>query len=60
MATNDFDFKTNQGHFRGCGTRALVALAIVHAPRALAYVSSALVGVRYVIPWVQEIVRAHF
>ncbi len=30
----DFDFKTKLGHYRGKGTRGLVALAIVHLPRA--------------------------
>ena len=30
----DFDFKIGRGHYRGRGWRALVALTIVHLPRA--------------------------
>ena len=30
----DFDFKIGQGHYRGRGSRGLIALATVHLPRA--------------------------
>ena len=31
----DFDFKVGRGHYRGRGSRGLIALAIVQLPRAL-------------------------
>jgi len=34
---NDFDFRIGRGHYRGRGTHALVALAIVRLPRAALY-----------------------
>jgi hypothetical protein len=30
----DFDFRIGRGHYRGRGTRGLVALALVQLPRA--------------------------
>ena len=39
--SQDFDFKIGQGRYRGRGARALVALVIVHLPRAALFGGSA-------------------
>jgi len=59
MTRHDFDFKIGRGHYRGTGMRGLVALAIIHVPRAT-FAGGALLGARYGLPWAWELVRAHF
>jgi|HubBroStandDraft_1064217.scaffolds.fasta_scaffold224863_1 hypothetical protein len=39
----DFDFKIGRGHYRGRGSRGLIALAIVHLPRAALFGAGAAV-----------------
>ena len=55
----DFDFKIRQDHYRGKGTPALVALAIVHLPRA-AFVGGGSLALSSILPWLWQVVRAHF
>jgi hypothetical protein len=44
MSDQDFDFKIGRGHYRGRGSRALIALAIVHLPRAALFGGAAVVA----------------
>jgi hypothetical protein len=55
----DFDFKIGTGHYRGRGTAALIALAIVHLPRAALFGASAYVASPTLVRLTQ-IVRASF
>ena len=54
----DFDFKTRRGHFRGRGLRALIALAIVHLPRAMLYGAGGLIA-SSILPWMMHAVQAY-
>lgn len=54
----DFDFKIGRGHYRGRGVPALVALAIVHLPRAALYGTSGMTAYA-VLPWLLQAVRAY-
>ena len=50
VMSGDFDFKIGKGHYRGRGTRALVALAIVRLPIAALFGGGAY-ALQSVLPW---------
>ena len=57
MSDQDFDFKIGRGHYRGRGSRALIALAIVYLPRAALFGSAAAVATPGGI-WLIQVLRA--
>lgn len=55
----DFDFKTGRGdHYRGSGSRGLIALGIVHLSRVLAFTGGGLVFLNWVPSFI-KMVRPH-
>jgi hypothetical protein len=53
----DFDFKIGRGHYRGRGSRALIALAIVYLPRAVLFGSGVAVTTPAVVWLIQAVHR---
>lgn len=51
----DFDFKIGRGHYRGRGSRALIALAIVHLPRAALFGTGVVVTPPVVVWLIQTV-----
>ena len=52
----DFDFKIGRAHYRGRGSRALIALAIVHLPRAALFGSGVAVTTPAVVWFIQALI----
>lgn len=53
----DFDFRIGRGHYRGRGSRGLIALAIVHLPRAALFGSGVAVATP-AVAWLVQLLRA--
>jgi hypothetical protein len=56
--SQDFDFKIGRGHYRGRGICALVALAIVHLPRAALFGGGAYAATPTML-WLVQAVRPY-
>jgi hypothetical protein len=52
----DFDFKVGRGHYRGRGSRGLIALAIIQLPRAVFFGSGVAVAMPTVV-WSIQMLR---